>query len=130
MATMYKVFISFYVERRLRNYLSVKPGFHLDFFVFCCSFWSFVPTKNQKEQCDVQIGTSTKNQNEQLKAKTSNQRHLPVLVFEIELILSQKQERTTKSSKKQRTANGNTPKNPKRATKRIFHSIFIHLLQL
>ena len=29
---------------------------------------------------------STKKQNEQQKAKTSNQRHLPVLVFEIELI--------------------------------------------
>ena len=61
--------------------------------------------------------TSTKNQNEQQKAITSNKRHLPVLVFEIELILSQKQERATKSSKRQRTANGNTHQKPKRATK-------------
>ena len=61
--------------------------------------------------------TSTKNQNEQQKAITSNKRHLPVLVFEIELILSQKQERATKSSKTQRTANGNTHQKPKRATK-------------
>ena len=45
--------------------------------------------------------TSTKNQNQQQKAKTNNQRHLPVLVFEIELILSRKQERATKSNKKQ-----------------------------
>ena len=51
------------------------------------------------------------------KAKARNQKHLPVLVFEIELILSQKQERATKSSKQQRTANGNTPPKPKRATK-------------
>ena len=33
----------------------------------------------------------TKSQNEQQKARTSNQRHLPVLVFETDLILSQKQ---------------------------------------
>ena len=54
----------------------------------------------------------------QKKAKTSNQRHLPVLVFDIELILFQKQEWATKSSKKQWTANGNTPQKPKRATTR------------
>ena len=61
------------------------------------------------------------------KTKTSNKRHLPVLVFEIELILSQKQERATKSSKKQRTANGNTHQNQneqQKATKSIFHSHF------
>ena len=97
--------------------LSVKPGFHLDIFAFRCSFWFFVPTKSHNEQCDAQMETSTKNQNEQQKAITSNKRHLPVLVFEIELILSQKQERATKSSKRQRTANGNTHQKPKRATK-------------
>ena len=48
---------------------------------------------------------------------TSNQKHLPVLVFEIELILSQKQERAMKSSKKQRATNGSTPQKPKLATK-------------
>ena len=47
----------------------------------------------------------------------SNKRHLPVFVFEIELILTQKQERATKSSRRQRTANGNTHQKPKRATK-------------
>ena len=74
--------------------------------------------------------TSTKNQNEQQKAITSNKRHLSVLVFETELILSQKQERATKSSKRQRTANGNTHQKPKRATKKqqraFFIPIFIH----
>ena len=94
------------------------------FFAFRCSFWFFVPTKSHNEQCDAQMETSTKNQNEQQKAITSNKRHLPVLVFEIELILSQKQERATKSSKRQRTANGNTHQKPKRATKSIFHSHF------
>ena len=72
-------------------------------------------------------GTSTKNQNKQQKAITSNKRHLSVLVFEIQLILSQKQERATKSSKGQRTANGNTHQKPKRATKsnkENFHSHF------
>ena len=34
------------------------------------------------------------------KSQKSNQRHLPVLDFEIDLILPQKQERATKSSKK------------------------------
>ena len=95
----------------------LKPGFHLDFFAFCCSFWFFEPTKSHNKQCDAQMETSTKNQNEQQKAATSNKSHLPVLVFEIELILSQKQERATKSSKRQRRANGNTHQNPKRATK-------------
>ena len=33
------------------------------------------------------------------KSKTSNKRHLPVLVFEIELILSQKQERAMKQQR-------------------------------
>ena len=71
------------------------------------------------------------------KAKTSSQRHLPVLVFEIEPILSQKPERAAKSSKKQRTTNGNTPQKPKRAitsTKKqqiaLFIPMFIHLFQL
>ena len=61
--------------------------------------------------------TSTKNQSEQQKAIMSNKRHLPVLVFEIELILSQKQEKATKGSKRQGTANGNKHQKPKRATK-------------
>ena len=65
------------------------------FFAFCCcSFWFFVPTKSHNEQCDAQMETSTKDQNMQQKAITSNKRHLPVLVFEIELLLSQKQKKS------------------------------------
>ena len=71
--------------------------------------------------------TSIKNQNEQPKAKTSNQRHLTVLVFEIELIVSQKQERATnakwKHASKTKTSN-------KKQQRTFFISIFIHLLQL
>ena len=59
------------------------------------------------------------------KTKTSNKRHLPVLVFEIELILSRKQERATNSSKRHRTANGNTHQKPKRATKKQHGAFFI-----
>ena len=53
--------------------------------------------------------------------------HLPVLVFEIELILSQKQERAMKSSKSNerqmetRTKNQNEQQ---KATKSIFHAHF------
>ena len=87
------------------------------FHVYQNIFSDFVPTKYEKEQCNVQTETSTKTQNEQRKAKMSNPKHLPVLVFGIELILSQKQERATKSNKKQRTANRNMPQKPKQATK-------------
>ena len=85
------------------------------------------------EQCEAQMETSTKNENERQKAFTNNKRHLPVLVFEIELILSQKQERATKSSKRQRTANGNMQQKPKRATKSnkeyfSFKFSFIHTI--
>ena len=67
------------LESELRYYeFLVKPGFHLD---FCCSSWFFVPTKSHNEQCDAQMETSTKIQNEQQKAIMSNKRHLPVLVF-------------------------------------------------
>ena len=65
----------------------------------------------------METSTKKQNKNKQQKAKTINQRHLPVLVFEIELILSQKQEQATKSSRKKRTANGNTPQKPGGATK-------------
>ena len=113
-----------YEQIMLSYLLSVKPGFHLDLFTFCCSFWFFVPTKSHNKQWDAQMETSTKNENEQQKAITSNKRHLPILGFEIELILSQKQERATKSNRRQRTANGNTHQKPKQATKTIFHSYF------
>ena len=95
-----------------------KASLPFGLFACCCSFWFFVPTKTHNEQCNTQMKTSTKNQYEQQKAITSNnKRHLPVLFFEIELILSQKQERAAKSSKRQRTANRNTHQKPERATK-------------
>ena len=60
------------------------------------------------------------------KAKTSNQRHLPVLVFEIELIISQKQERATKGSKSNEQQMETRPKNQneQQKTTKIFHSHF------
>ena len=39
------------------------------------------------------------------KTKTSNKRYLPVLVFEIELIISQKQERAAKGIERQMETN-------------------------
>ena len=109
----------------------VKPGFHLDFGIlflrFSCSFWFFVPTKNQNEQCNVQMETFTK------KNKTSNQRHLPVLVLEIELILSQKQERAMESSKNNKRQMETRPKIQNEQQKQqqaFFIPIFIHLFQL
>ena len=76
------------------------------------------------------------------KAKMSSQMHLPVLVFEIELILSQKQEPATKEQ--QKPTNGKWKRVPKTKTKTktsaitsnkkqqraFFFPIFIHLLQL
>ena len=59
-------------NEQLKTFACFKPGFQLDFFAFCCSFWFFVPTKSHNEQCDAQMETSTKNQNEQQKAITSN----------------------------------------------------------
>ena len=91
----------------------------MDFFCLLLLVLVFrrLPTKSHNEQYDAQMETSTENQNEQQKAIMGNKRHLPVLVFAIELILSQKQERATKNSKRQQTANGNTHQKPKRATK-------------
>ena len=106
-----------FLYQRLVRDEKLKPGFHLD--IFCLSLLVLVFRTNKKPQRAMRCsnGNIHKNQNEQQKAITSNKRHLPVLVFEIELILSQKQERATKSSKRQRTANGNTHQKPKRATK-------------
>ena len=81
-----------------------------------------MPTRSHNEQCDAQMETSTKKPKR--ATKSHNKRHFPVLVFKIELILSQKQERATKSTKRQRTANGNTHQKPKRTIKSIFHSHF------
>ena len=94
------------------------------FFAFCCAFWFFVPTKSHNEQCDVQMETSTKKQNEQQKAITSNKRHLPVLVFEIELILKNKKEqrRAAKGNERQMETLPKNQNEQQKATK----SIFIH----
>ena len=98
----------------MKHCVTVQPDplrwFPFGLFAFCCSFWFFAATETQNEHCDFQKETST-------KTITSKKRHFFVLVFEIEFILSQKQERATKSSKKQRTASGNTHQKPKRATK-------------
>ena len=62
-----------------------------------------------------------------IERKTSNQRHLPVLVFEKELILSQKQARATKSAKSNERQMETRPKNQneqQKTTKSIFHSHF------
>ena len=79
-----------------------------------------------------------KNKPKKPKRATKSQNEQPKVFacfgfFKTELILSQKQERATKSIKNQRTANGNTPQKPKRAKKQqraFFIPIFIHLLQL
>ena len=97
------------------------------FFAFCCSFWIFVPTKSHNEHCDAQMETSTKNQNEQQKAITSNKRHLPVLVFEIELILfsktKKKQRRAVKGNERQMETR---TKNQNEQQRAFFIPIFIH----
>ena len=63
------------------------------------------------------------------KTKASNKSHLPILVFEIELILSQKQE-SYEEQQKVTKANGNTHQKPKRTAKsnkeHFFTPIFIH----
>ena len=68
--------------------------------------------------------TSTKSQNEQQKAIKSNKRHLPVLVFEIELILSQKQERATKGNELQMETCTKNQNEQQEAKKSLFHSHF------
>ena len=102
----------------------IKAWFPFGLLLPSVARFGFCTKKKPKRAMQFSNGNTYKNQSEQQKAKTSNRRHLPVLVFEIELILSQKQERATKGSKKQRTANGNTPQKPKRATKSVFHSHF------
>ena len=91
----------------------------------------FVFRSNKKPQrtmrCSVE--KSTKNQNEQQKAITSNKRHLPILVYEIELVLSQKQE---KQEEQRKATNGKWKHAPKTKTsnkkqQRAFSiPIFIH----
>ena len=62
----------------------LKPGFHLDFFAFVARVGLLYQQKTTMSNAMF---------------KMSNHSHLPF----------QKQERSTKGSKKQRTANGNTP---------------------
>ena len=70
--------------------------------------------------------TSTKNQNEQQKAITSNKRHLPVLVFEIELILKNKKEqrRAAKGNERQMETLTKNQNEQQKETKSTFHSHF------
>ena len=83
---------------------SLKPGFHFDFFCLLLH---------------VLVFRTNKSQNEQPKA-------FACFSFEIELILSQKQEQAEESSRKQRMAKGNTPQNPKRAAKNNKDHFYSH----
>ena len=56
--------------------------------------------------------TSTKNENKQQKSKTSNQRHLPVLVFEIDSISKTR----TSNEEQQKATNGKWKHAPKTKT--------------
>ena len=60
---------------------SIKPGFHLDFFAFCGSFGFSYQKKAKTSNAMFKWKHIQKNQNEHQKAKTSNQRHLPVSIF-------------------------------------------------
>ena len=81
--------------------LNFKPGFLSG--NFCLSLLVLVFHTNKKPKRAMQCSNRNiyKKPKRATKAKTNNQRHLPVLVFEIEMILSQKQDRATKRSKKQ-----------------------------
>ena len=98
------------------------------FGLFCLLFLVLVFRTNRKLKLLMRCSNENiyKRPKRATKGRNENQMHLPVLVFEIELIriLSQKQERAMKSNRKQRTTNGNTPQKPKRAIKNIFHSHF------
>ena len=93
--------------------------------------------KQQKAKTNM-VGEKTKTGNKKPKRATKGTKGPHEnQAFEIELILSQKQERATKSSKKQLLANGNTPQKPTRATtsnkkhqRAFFTPIFIHFLQV
>ena len=60
------------------------------------------------------------------KAITSNKRHLPVLVFEIELILSQKQEKQRRAAKGNKRQMETRTKNQNEQQRAFFIPIFIH----
>ena len=79
--------------------MTYKPGFHFDFFAFCCLFWFFAITRYQNEQCNLQMETSTKTKTSNKKPKCATKPISLFLVFEIELILSRKQERARRAVK-------------------------------
>ena len=96
---------------------SLKPGFYLDLFAFCCSFWFFVPAKNQNNQCNVQIETSTRKPKRATKVITSNERHLPVLVFAILILRTDSISETRTSNEEQKkTTNDKWKHSPKTKT--------------
>ena len=73
-------------------------------------------------------GNIHKKQNEQQETIASNKRHLPVLVFELELILKNKKEqrRAAKGTERQMETRTKKPKRATKATKAFFIAIFIH----
>ena len=103
------------------------------FFTLCCSFGILVHTKNQNEQCDRQMETTTKSQNEQGKRNNEQRRQMSVLIFKdrinsIAQIKMRKQEHSKalkykwEHSPKTRTSD----KEQQKARKIIFHSFFFH----
>ena len=77
----------------------IKSGFHLNFFYLLVLALVFRTNKNPKRAMRYSNGNIYKKQDEQQKAKTSNQRHLSF--WFLRLIISKKktkQERATKNS--------------------------------
>ena len=109
------------LESRFLNliWIRVKPGFHLDFFAFCCSFWFSVPTKSHNEQWDAQMETSTKPKRA-TKSHYEQQKAFACFGFWdridcYSMKSSEKQQKAMKSNKKQQRTS--ELEKPKRATK-------------
>ena len=103
--------------------LKLQSGFHLDFFGLLLLVLFFVRTKSHNEQCDGQMETSTKTQNEKQKAITSNKRHLPVLV-QFYLKNKKEQRRAAKGNERQMETRTKNQNERQKATKSILHSHF------
>ena len=103
-------------ELRYYEFL-VKPGFHLDIFCLLLLVLVFRTNKKQQRAMRCSNGNIHKNQKRATKSNNEQQNAFACFGFEVELILSQKQERAMKNNKRQQTANGNTHQKPKRATK-------------
>ena len=103
----------------------LKPGFHLDIFCFLLLVLVFRSNKKPQRAMRCSNWTIHKKPKQATKSHNEQQKEFACFAFEIESILSQKQERATKSSKRQRKANGNTHQKPKRATKKQQRAFFI-----